>query len=199
MNKNILEHFKFKDNLIYQNLIKYDDLNINQADNYFAELCKHIIYQQLAGKAADTIYSRYLSLLSGKENISESILDLSSEALRSVGLSKQKANYIHNIANFFITNKNELKSLPQLSDKDIISILTRIKGVGTWTAEMFLIFTLGRPDVFSFKDLGLKKGFEKLYGVEFRENDKKIIKIINNWAPYKSYASLVLWKILDTK
>ena len=123
----------------------------------------------------------------------------SHETLRSSGLSNAKASYIRNIAEAAVNKKLVFEKLPSMNDDAVIETLVQIKGIGRWTAEMFLIFTLGRENVFSTGDLGLKKGMIKLYGLKKEPNLKQIIKITEKWSPYKTYGSLVLWHVNDNE
>ncbi|NDB28960.1 DNA-3-methyladenine glycosylase 2 family protein, partial [archaeon] len=132
----------------------------------FDRLIESVIFQQLSGKAASTIFGRFVNLV--EEVTPENILMYKFEDFRGVGLSSQKAQYVHNIANEFkvggsMSQYSDAKSLDDLSNKEIISLFSQIKGVGEWTVEMYLIFGLGRLDVFSSKDLGVRKGLQKMY------------------------------------
>jgi len=165
--------------------------------NLFRDLLEAIVSQQLSNKAAATIFDRFLTLFpKEKTPRPEEILKLSDETLRSCGLSRQKTSYLKSLAEEIVSNKLVLENLHLLSDEAVISSLTTVKGIGRWTAEMFLIFSLGRQDTFSLGDLGLRAAVAKLYGVD-REDKIKIEAISQIWSPYRSLACLYLWKSLE--
>jgi DNA-3-methyladenine glycosylase II len=190
----IKNHFKKADPIIYA-VIKTMDFdrwwNRPKAD-YFTALCEDIIGQQLSGKAADVIFARFEKLFPKKQITPERILKLADQQIRNIGTSWAKVKYLKNLAKQVKTGAFKLALLDQLADETIITELTKIKGIGRWTAEMFLIFTLKRPDVFSFGDLGLNKAFKKLYG------NQDMAAAVKRWSPYKSFAALALWQSLDT-
>lgn len=165
-----------------------------KTDEYFASLCRSIVSQQLSTKAAATIWSRFVQLSGDISPLT--ISKLSIEELRSVGLSGQKVGYIKSIASSLMEGSVDIVNIDNLSDADAIRLLTSLHGVGVWTAEMFLIFTLGRKDVFSFGDLGLKNSLTELYEVSDRPAMEGIVA---RWEPYRSVASLALWHRLDNK
>jgi len=175
----------------------FDQFNVpalKDEENYFWSLCRSIIYQQISGKAAQAISERFINLFPSKIDLKpRQILETDINNFYGVGLSKQKANYIKNIASAFYNNIIDENNLSNLSDDDIIKILTSIKGVGPWTAEMFLIFTLKRPNVLPLTDLGIQKGFK----IFFSMNEMPSIKFMENesrkWEPYKTIVSLYLW------
>ncbi len=159
------------------------------------ELIEAIINQQLSGKAADTIYKRFLALFkSTKFPKPEQILKLDVEKLRAAGMSYSKANYIKNIAQAFKNGQLNIKKIQAMPDEEVITELTKIKGVGKWTAEMILIFTLNRQDVFSLGDAGLRRAIKNLYGLT---DEKKILKLSENWKPNRSLACWYLWQSLN--
>lgn len=166
-------------------------------DLYFAELAESVMSQQLSTKAAATIWQRLLKLLGGQIT-PKAVLKQSVDSLRTVGVSRQKAGYLLAMAEGVANGQVKLDHLADLSDQEIIEELTRLKGVGTWTAEMFLMFTLGRPDVFSYKDLGLIKAFERIYKLE-NATPEVMDPIVAKWSPYRTYAALALWHSYDNK
>lgn len=168
--------------------------------NISLQLVASIISQQLSTKVADVIYNRFLLLYNGKEPKPQQILDTSIEQLRSVGLSNAKANYVKNVAQFCIDNNITDKKLQSLSNDEIISLLTQIKGVGKWTVEMLLMFSLGREDVFAVDDLGIQQAMIKLYKLDKlnkKQLKEKMIKVSAKWIPYRTYACLHLWAWKD--
>ena len=154
--------------------------------DYQRDLCKMIVYQQISTKAAKAVWQRIEPLL--QQN------DLSPETLRENGLSRQKASYIHGIHN----SEVDLTQLDTMSDDQVINQLTQLKGIGQWSAEMFLMFSLARPDVFSIGDLGLRIAVAKLYEID--QNDHGAIEDITaKWSPHRTIASLSLWHMLDNR
>ena len=163
-------------------------------------LMASIMSQQLSTKVAAVIFKRFLELYNGKEPKSQQVLDTSHEILRAIGLSNAKVSYIKNVAEFCIEHSITDKKLAKLSNEEIIELLIQIKGVGKWTVEMLLMFSLGREDVFAVDDLGIQQAMTKLYQLD--GGNKKImkeqmLKIAAKWSPYRTYACLHLWKWKD--
>ena len=165
----------------------------------YRALVRSVVYQQLSGKAAATIHGRVLGLFPGKDHPEpEDILRASEEKLRSAGLSRQKAAALKDVAQKRIDGIiPPARSLVRLSDEEIIERLTAARGVGRWTVEMYLIFTLGRQDVLPIDDLGVRKGAEKLYKREF--TPKTLGAYGERWAPWRSAAAWHLWRVADTQ
>jgi DNA-3-methyladenine glycosylase II len=160
------------------------------------ELVESIISQQLSIKAADTIYKRFLILFNNNFPTIKQILEIDIEKLRSAGMSYSKAGYIKNIATAFKDKEIEIEKIVKMTDAEVIQALTKIKGAGKWTAEMILIFTLKREDIFSLGDAGLKRAIKNLYKLE---DEKEILKLSENWKPFRSHASWYLWRSLENK
>ena len=166
--------------------------------NYFWSLCRSVIYQQISGKAAKKISDRYLSLYVNKERMLPSeVIDIDIKKIFKVGISRQKASYIKNIAHAFNTKLIDEKNISKLDDQEIISQLTKIKGVGRWTAEMFLIFTLRRSDVFPVTDLSVQKGFKIFYSLDDLPTIELMNKKSESWKPYRTIMSLYLWYAVE--
>ncbi len=173
---------------------------IEPKKNVCLQLCASIMSQQLSTKVATVIYNRFLQLFKPKSPKPADILQVPHETLRGIGLSNAKASYVKNVCAFFIENKLTDTKLYKMSNDDLLSLLTQIKGVGQWTVEMLLMFTLARPDVFSSGDLGLQKAIIKLYNIQFanqKELFEKMNSIASKWAPYRTYACRYLWRFLD--
>ena len=173
---------------------------LQKRNKVYLRLCSSILSQQLSTTVAKVLYARFLGLYNGKEPTAKQILETPPETFRSIGFSNAKASYVHNVCRFFIENKITDAQLHQMTNEEVIELLTQIKGVGKWTVEMILMFTLGREDVFALDDLGLKQGVIKLYNL--KETDKKILlkkieKISSKWSPYRTYASRYLWNWKD--
>jgi len=163
-------------------------------------LCASIMSQQLSTKVAAVIHKRFLDLFGGKTPLPEDILEVPEEQLRGIGLSNAKTAYIRNVAKFAMERGISYKVLQKMSDEEVISYLTEIKGVGKWTVEMMLMFALGREDVFPADDLGIQQGMIGLYKLnpenkkQFREDMQLIAQ---KWSPYRTYASIYLWRWKD--
>lgn len=166
--------------------------------NKFESLVEAIITQQLSGAAANSISNKFRSLYSSRFPRPNDIIKTSNSKLRKTGLSKMKISYIKDLSARIETGRLNLKNISKLSDDEIILQLTEVKGIGRWTAEMFLIFSLGRMDVLPVDDLGLKKGVQKLFQLEELPQKKEIEEIAEKWRPYRSIATWYLWKSLKT-
>ena len=192
-----LKHLKKKDEKMGRLITKFEKPEFKKDNNYFEALVRAIVYQQLSGKAAATIYERFKDLFTENKFLLPSIvMEKSHEELRSVGLSNQKASYIHNIANAFYTGTVP-KNINAIDDNEVIECLTTIKGVGPWTAEMFLMFTLNRPDVFPVTDLGIQKGFQLFFQLDKLPRPDQMIKNAEPWRPYRTLASWYLWRLVE--
>jgi len=165
------------------------------ADAYGA-LLRAIIGQQLSTKAARTIYLRVLELFGGSTPSPEQLLEASEEELRACGLSGRKTEYVRDLASHVIGGELELDRLEQLGDEEVIEEIVAVRGLGRWTAEMFLIFHLERPDVLSGGDLGIRKAIQIEYGLEEMPPPKQVLEIGEPWRPHRSLASLYLWESL---
>lgn len=165
-----------------------------ESDIYFS-LLSAITAQQLSGKAADTIFGRFLDLFPARYPHPRSVLKLTDTQLRGAGLSRQKSTYIQNIARFKIEHGISPEILDPMPDDNVIEYLTRIKGVGRWTVEMVLMFGLGRPDVFPVDDLGIQQAMQRLYGyrVKGAALRRKMLRQAECWRPHRSYVSFCLW------
>jgi DNA-3-methyladenine glycosylase II len=165
------------------------------ADAYGA-LLRAIVGQQLSTKAARTIYLRVLDLFDGRTPGPERLLEASEEDLRSAGLSGRKVEYVRDLAAHVISGELELDRLDDLDDEDAIAEIVAVRGLGQWTAEMFLLFHLERPDVLSGGDLGIRKAVQVAYGLEEMPAPQKVLEIGEPWRPHRSLASLYLWESL---
>lgn len=195
MNARIIRHFRLRDPYIAELAHKFPDIAVTPSESHFTDLIQSVICQQLSDKAGMTIWNRFLLLYPGRPVTPELVKKTAVKKIRSAGTSHSKAEYLHNVADWFLKNPAKASSLSSLTDADIIRELTTIKGIGRWTAEMFLIFSLGREDVFSFGDAGLMRAIRNVYGND-KITSEKIAKITRAWSPYRSYACLLLWKSL---
>src|SRR6476661_1192435 len=164
---------------------------------HFDALCRSIIYQQLSTKAAGTIHGRFLDLFSDRRPSPDQLIAIPEETLRAVGLSRQKLNYLRDLAHKVHTGELPLDHLDALPDKEIIDYLVQVKGIGVWTAQMFLMFRLGRLDVLPDLDLGIRNAIKKAYRVRGVPTPKRIARIGEPWRPYASVACWYLWRSLD--
>ena len=170
--------------------------------NVCIKLCASIMSQQLSTKVAAVIYKRFIELYNNSEPDSQKIVDTPFESLRGIGLSNAKVNYVKNVAQFDLDFGLDYKKLNKMTDEEILNYLIQIKGVGRWTAEMILMFTLGREDVFPIDDLGIQQGMIRLYNIKYKDKKtlyKKMQKIAETWTPYRTYACMHIWKWKDIK
>ena len=192
-----LKHLKKVDEKMGRLIVEFEKPEFKKDSNYFEALVRAIVYQQLSGKAAATIYKRFKNLFPQNKHFTPIMVkERSHEELRSAGLSNQKASYIHNIANAFYTGAIQ-KDIDTIGDNEVIECLTTIKGVGPWTAKMFLMFTLNRPDVFPVTDLGIQKGFQLFFQFDVLPSTKKMMEIAEAWRPYRTLASWYLWRLVE--
>ena len=197
MNTNIynkpFNHLK-KDKVMEQ-LINKLGYQIDIRDRYFKNYAKAIseiiIEQQISFKAAISIKKKFNTLISGLSD--KQVIEIDDTQLKEIGISGMKVNYIKNVYRYFQNNKIDFK---KFKDDEVINMLTEIKGVGSWTAEMFLIFILFREDIFSKKDLALLNSIKKNYNIDDLSNEKLDL-LIDSWRPYNTFASLLLWKSIE--
>ncbi len=167
-------------------------------DNLFESLLRSIVYQQLAGSAANAIYSRFLMYYGDTLPTPEQIISTSNTVLRfTIGLSFKKIEYIKNLATMIVSGELNINQLPYLQDEEVITELVKVKGIGRWTAEMFLIFCLRREDVMPLDDLGIKKAIQKLYNLSELPTHEYMLEVSSRWKPYRSIATWYLWKSLS--
>jgi 3-methyladenine DNA glycosylase/8-oxoguanine DNA glycosylase len=164
----------------------------------FSSLAEAIVYQQLNGKAAETIFKRFAAL-AGEPLTPEGILKLSGEQLRGVGLSKQKSAYLKDLAQKTAEGTLDFSKLPELPDEEVIEHLTQVKGIGVWTAHMFLIFSLRRLNVLPTGDYGVQMALKRHYRKRKLPKPKDMEKIARAWEPYRSVACWYMWRSLDIK
>ena len=170
--------------------------------NVYLHLCSSIMSQQLSTKVAAVIYNRFLNLYKNKRPGPQQIIDTPVETLRSIGLSNAKAQYVQNVCRFFLAEKITDATLHKMSNEELIKYLSQIKGVGQWTVEMILMFTLGREDVFALDDLGIQQSIAKLYQLDAMDKKalkEKMLKLSAKWSPYRTYACRYLWGWKDNE
>lgn len=204
MLKVVIAHFKKADPKLHEILLKVVDshgdyiFTLKKHDFLFDRLVESIISQQLSVRVADVIYERVLNLMPGKKLDPKAILKIDDQALRSAGLSFGKIKYIKDLSQKVAAGELDLDNLDKLENEQVINELVKVKGIGKWTAEMFLMSALGRPDIFSHGDLGLKNAIKKIYGLdEYKETE--VEEIVIKWSPYRTIAARILWKSLELK
>lgn len=170
-------------------------LTISLNTNYFETLVSSIIGQQLSVKAAKTIRNRLIELLPAFTPEAISIMD--TELLRNIGLSYAKISYIKDLSEKMISGFLEFSKVPLMSDQEVMQMLVLVKGIGPWTAEMFLLFSLGRLDIIALKDAGLQRATKWLYQLEETKNGKYLEQVAHQWAPYRSIAAFYLWEAIN--
>ncbi len=192
-----LKHFKKVDPILYGIAIKIELRTLTKPEDAFIDLVESIISQQLSGKAADTIFGRFKKLFTNKQITPSKLLKIPDEKIRSAGISYSKIKYIKGIAQEIVDGGLDLDKLESMNDEEVINELVKFKGVGAWTAEMFLMFALGRPDVFSAGDLGLQNAIVKLYKLDGKPDKDKLLEVSSKWSPHRTIASRILWRSLE--
>ena len=173
---------------------KAGSYKFQQENGYYESLVGTIIFQQLAGSAAQAILNRFKQLYNGRIPEPQQYLRTSEIKLRSVGLSPQKISYIRDLCERIVNGRLELKALKDLPDEEVVRQLDAVRGIGRWTAEMFLIFVLGRTDVLPVDDLGLRKAAKRIYHLRKLPSPEKFETLAKKWHPYCSIATLYLWR-----
>lgn len=171
-----------------------------KSTNHFKKLIESIISQQLSEKAADTIFNRFISLF--PKSIfptPQAVLAMDTEKIRKAGISYSKISYIKDLAEKIHNKSLDFTRIHELTDIEVIDYLMKVKGIGRWTAEMFLMFGLGREDIFSYGDLGLRNAIQKLYKLKKHPTTKQAEKISQRWIPYRTWACRYLWASLTLK
>lgn len=164
---------------------------------HFHALARAIVFQQLSGKAAGTIFGRLNALYPGGAATPDGIMATSDEALRAVGLSRQKIGYLRDLSSKVLSGDLPLDAVESMDDDDLIAHLVQVKGIGRWTAQMFLMFRLGRPDVLPELDLGIQNAIRRAYRMRKRPTPKQVKKIGAKWSPHSSVACWYLWRSLE--
>ncbi len=186
-----------KDSKMREPIKEYGFPEFEQKNDYFQSLMRSIVFQQLSGKVANIIYQRLINLLPNNKIIPKAVLKLSRQDMRQVGLSLQKINYIKNLADYFNTNMFDSNKVEKMSNEEISKELIQIKGVGQWTVDMFLMFTLNRLDVMPYSDLGIQKGMKILFNLNELPTKDEMKILSNQWSPYRTIACWYIWKIVD--
>ncbi len=193
-----LFHLKKSDPVMRAIIERVGPYKMQFGEPTFHSLAEAIVYQQLNGKAAETIFKRFAAL-AGDPLTPEGILKLTPEKMRSAGLSKQKSSYLFDMAGRAHRGELDFSRLPEMSDDEVIAHLTQVKGVGVWTAHMFLMFSLRRPNVLPTGDFGVRTAIKKHYHKRKLPTPEQMEKIAKPWEPYRSIACWYLWQSLDVK
>ncbi len=179
---------------------KFGRPDLNPRQDYFQSLLRSIVFQQLSGKAAQTIYERFVNLIPKTSNhCPNEVLKLDKEEMRKAGLSFRKIDYVRNLADYFENNSFQKKDVERMTDEEISKELIQIKGIGQWTVDMFLMFTLNRADILPCTDLGIQKGIMKILNMKNLPSKKKMENCSRKWRPYRTIACWYLWRMVDDK
>ena len=192
-----INHLKKADPVMAAIIAKAGPYRVGYTDPVFQTLVRSIVYQQLHGKAALTIFNRLAEAVKVKPMTPEALLKLRPQKMRAAGLSKQKTLYIRELARLTRDGEIQFERLPEMEDAAIIETLTRVKGVGVWTVQMFLMFALQRPNVLPVGDLGVRAAMKKAYGLAELPKPQEMERIAEAWHPYRSVASWYLWRSLE--
>jgi len=185
-----------KDSVLRKIIKKYNKGFMTTRNNPFFSLCRTIVGQQISTKAADSIWSKFEKKC--KKNIKpKTILKISSRDLKRVGLSRQKVSYLKNIAKAFKNKSFDIKKIKKMNDDEAISYITKLKGLGVWSAEMFLMFNLNRPDIFPIKDIGLLRAISKNYKTSYPPSKEFLNKISKIHSGYRTVATWYFWRSID--
>jgi DNA-3-methyladenine glycosylase II len=189
-----------KDKKLFKIIAAQKPIKISKRNNVHLHLCNSIMSQQLSTKVANVFQQRFLQIYNGKTPSPEQVVRTPFEMLRGIGLSNAKANYIQNVCAFFVSEKITDRYLHKMSDEELVTYLTQIKGVGKWTVEMLMMFTFGREDVFAKNDLGIQQAMCALYkidGSNKKSMQDKMFTVAKKWSPYRTYACRYLWQWKD--
>lgn len=197
--KKILIHFNAKDPVMAAVIRETGAFKLSRNRNYFIVLCKAIIAQQISTKAAESINRRFQGLFAGQTPTPEKVTKISDSKLRQSGLSGQKVKYLKDLGVRFLDGSIRPHRLTYQNNEEVIETLTSVYGIGRWTAEMFLIFSLGRIDVLPLGDLGLKAGIKKIYNMRSLPSPKKMLALGKKWHPMETVATWYAWRIQDAE
>ena len=185
-----------KDSVLKKIIKKYNKGFLTTRKKPFFSLCRTIIGQQISTKAADSIWTKFEKKCKNKIS-PKVILKISSHNLKSAGLSRQKVSYLKNIANAFVNKSFDVKKLKKMSDDEAINYITKLKGLGVWSAEMFLMFNLNRPDIFPIKDIGLLRAISKNYKTTYPPSKRFLSKISKIHSGYRTVFTWYMWRSID--
>lgn len=190
-------HLKKRDKVIAKIIKKVKVKEIELETDFYGSIIRNFVYQQISGSAAKSILKKFMALYKGKLPKPRQFLKTDIKKLRGAGLSPQKVSYINDFCDRIEKGKLELRVLEELDNEEVIRILDEVRGIGRWTAEMFLMFSLGRPDVLPVDDLGVKNAVKKAYKLRQMPSPKKFEELKKKWHPYSSVATIYLWRSVD--
>ncbi len=191
ISKDAIEHFKNNDPILYKLIVDLPEPDRYINDNLFQELVRSIIAQQVSTKAAKTIYQRIVDKFEIKP---ENFLECDKDDLQSIGISYRKVEYLKNLSSQVHSKELNLETITSLSNEEIIQEITKVKGLGIWSAEVFLMFALGRNDITSFGDLMIKRGIAKVYQLNDLPTKEKFQELTKKWSPYNTIAHFYIWE-----
>lgn len=198
MKQKIYDYFKKNDPILFNVIRKIGSTRpLVKSDNYFVDLCETIINQQLSEKIGTTIFNRFKKLFPKGHITAKNLLKLKDEEIRKIGTSRNKVRFMKELAKKVHEREVDLEKMEELENETVITELTKLKGIGQWTAEMFLMSSLAREDVFSYGDLGLRRAIQKLYNMKKEPTKKEAQDLSLKWSPYRTYACRILWKSLE--
>lgn len=199
MHRSAVRHLRRADPVLAEVVARHGPhrFELRTGGSHFDAIARAIVSQQLSVKAAATIHGRFRALYDGAGGTPDVVARIPETRLREAGLSWQKIGYIQDLARRVAFGELELDRIDEMSDDELVTRLTAVKGVGTWTAQMFLMFRLGRPDVLPVLDLGIQKAVQRAYGLRKRPTVRQVEKIARAWAPYRTIACWYLWRSLD--
>lgn len=197
--EDVLRHLRRRDPILKRVIARVGPCEMNYHPPTFHALTRAIVYQQLSGSAASTIFRRFQDRCGVRNLKPEAVMRLAEEEMRAAGLSGQKARYVRDLAEKTAAGQVRFGRHRKQSDEEVIAELTQVKGIGVWTVQMFLMFALKRPDVFPVLDLGVRNGMQKAYGLESTAKHPEYEAIAENWRPYRSIASWYMWRVLEVE
>ncbi|MDH3256001.1 MAG: DNA-3-methyladenine glycosylase 2 family protein [Nitrospinota bacterium] len=195
--RRILNHFQERDPKIARVIQGIGPFRLKRNRNYFVVLCKSIVSQQISTAAADTIYTRFQNLFDGRVPTPERLAGLKDAPLRAAGLSRQKSAYLKDLSHRFLDGTVRPHQLNYLDNEEIVDRLTLVHGIGRWTAEMFMIFSLNRLNVLPVDDLGLRVAVQNIYGMKARPDAKRLLSLGKKWNPLETVATWYAWRSLN--
>ncbi len=194
-----MAHLRKNDRKIAEIIERMGYIELEWGPGDYHALVRSFISQQISGSAAESIYNKFIGLYSGRMPTPKEFLKTPQKRIRGVGISPQKYSYIKDLSQRIVSKKLSLEGLKHMPDDQVVERLDEVKGIGRWTAEMFLIFSLNRADVFPADDLGIIKAVQKVYGLRKMPERKKLDRLSEKWRPYRSVATIYLWWSLDSK
>lgn len=197
---NALRHLRSVDPLLVSLIDTLPSPQFELHHSAFLALSKSILYQQLAYKAGTSIYTRFVSLCGGEDAVCpDVVLSLSAQQLKQVGISGRKASYLHDLANKYKSGILSDETLVKMDDRSLFTMLSMVKGIGSWSVHMFMIFSLHRPDVLPVSDLGVRKGVQLLHGLEELPRPSQMEQLCDKWKPYRSAGAWYMWRLVEGK